>query len=599
MRIVLAGVNAKFIHSNLAIKYLKAFAESNELDIVCCEYTINKTLQSILSDIYAKKPALLGFSCYIWNIEQIMKLVTDYKNISQKTRILLGGPEVSYNGDKILEAYPEVDFIISGEGERSFSLLLRELNGSQVNLNKGMTFLGIDHEESSEEVSSLQKVPGLIYRTGDGVIHMNPKAAPLKLDELPFVYQSLTEYENKIIYYESSRGCPFSCGYCLSSTDRGVRYRSLELVKKELKYFLECKVKQVKFVDRTFNCSKKHAMEIWRFLSQQDNEVTNFHFEIAAHLLDDEMIDFLQTVRPGLFQFEIGVQSTYEETLSIVNRQTDFEAIKHYTTRLRLSNNIHLHLDLIAGLPKESYLQFKKSFNDVFSLKPEKLQLGFLKVLKGSMIALNAEDLGLHYSEYPPYEVLWTRDMNYEALTCLKWVEEMVEIYYNSGNYSYSIDYLLNFFPDPFSLFEALNEFYAEYYNPAQKYSKLTYYTLLKAFAESVGVQMDFMVELLKLDLLLQEKPKRLNDWMALREDYKSDITAFYGNISNIKTYLPSLLNYTPKQISKMAHLEAFDYDVLHPMKGNTPPKQPCFLLFDYSKRDKMKHHATVYKVQL
>ncbi|NLK97147.1 B12-binding domain-containing radical SAM protein [Defluviitalea saccharophila] len=584
MNIVLSALNAKYIHTSLALRSLKAFCREYKDNITIAEYTINHEENYILNEIYKLNPDILGFACYIWNIEQTLDLVSNIKKILPNTLIVLGGPEVSYDGEKLLKDYKEIDVIIYGEGEETFYEILH----SYIDGNK-----------------SLEKIDGIIY-AANGQIIRNKERVPLNLDDIPFVYEEFQDMENQILYYESTRGCPYQCQYCLSSIDKKVRFLSLERVYSDLQRFLDGKVKQVKFVDRTFNCNKKHAWAIWSYLMEHDNGTTNFHFEISADLLDDETIAFLSKARPGLFQFEIGVQTTNKEVLKIINRKMDFEQLKIIVSKIKQAQNIHQHLDLIAGLPGEDYASFKNSFNDVYSLFPEQLQLGFLKVLKGSGMRINAEQYGLIYKKKAPYEILFTRELNYGEMLKLKMIEEMVEKYYNSGRFYYSIRYITHFFDTPFDFYEALAVYWERKGYHHVQHNKIQLYTiLLEFFKEKAEEGAEVFKELLKFDIYLHEKAKKLPEWMDSSEEmYKSQIRDFYRNEENIKHYLPKLMEYSSKQISRMAHLEVFPIDFTEWIKSIGSgeeslkiDKKPTAILFDYYSKNQILGHAAFYKV--
>ena len=427
MKILLTAINAKYIHSNLAVYCLKAYASKNivqdHLNIEIAEYTINQQLEDIMMDIYERRPDVLCLSCYIWNLPYVEELVREIHKVCPKMPIWLGGPEVSYDAKATLQRLPEVTGVMMGEGEQTFT----EICQYYANSNLSVT---------------LNNIAGITFRNEDGEIVANPWRMPMDLSEVPFVYNDMKDFENKIIYYETSRGCPFSCSYCLSSIDKKLRFRNIELVKEELGFFISHKVPQVKFVDRTFNCKHDHAMAIWQFIKENDNGVTNFHFEVSADLLNDQEIELLKSMRPGLVQLEIGVQSTNPDTIHEIRRTMDFEKLAEIVNRIHDGENIHQHLDLIAGLPFEDMESFAKSFDDVYALKPHQLQLGFLKVLKGSYMEEQKENYGLVYKSAPPYEVLFTKWISYEDVLRLKGIEEMVEVYYNSRQYEKTLDAL-------------------------------------------------------------------------------------------------------------------------------------------------------------
>lgn len=572
-KIILVGMNAKYIHSNLAIRYMQAYAKQAGHDIEVQEYTINQQIHFITDAVIASKPDFLGLSCYIWNIEMMIKLAQTVRLVLPKCKIILGGPEVSYEVQTLLEKWQEIDGIIFGEGEET---LIELLNQQSLNDIKGLAY--------KDEITGEIKVNG--PRTG------------MAMDRIPFVYDTLTEFENRIIYYESSRGCPYHCQYCLSSIEKGVRFRSLDLVLKELRFFLDHRVMQVKFVDRTFNAKKSHALAIWRYLHEHDNGVTNFHFEITGDILDEEMLEFLKLPRPGLFQFEIGVQSTNMQTIVDIDRKVDFETLAMMVKRLKTYGNIHLHLDLIAGLPRETYQAFEASFNDVMSLEPEQLQLGFLKVLKGAMMKAKEKEYHLVYRPYPPYEILSTDAMSYKELSDLKMIEEMLEVYYNSGNFRYSIKLMQQAYSSAFSFYEALASWWVKQLLHESNHTKIKYYEYLLAFAKTVHdqsqkISLDVLEELLVFDLCLQEKPKKYPNFY---HDQVNESQLFFRNSELIQKYLKGYEGYTTKQISRMAHIHKFSSDVVRIVTGNVDETEG-FIIFDYMNRDVMNHHGQIKKI--
>ena len=493
MRFLLTAVNAKYIHSNPAVYSLQAYAcqEDPTLkeQIFVAEYTINQQMEDVLADLYEHRPDVIGFSCYIWNIPYIEKLVRELKKLLPQVQIWLGGPEVSFDAEKVMEEYPQLTGIMLGEGEQTFLELAQHYRSG----------------ESGEE--ALSRIAGLAIRKNGKVILTGPRVLT-DLSVIPFLYDDLKKFENKILYYESSRGCPFRCSYCLSSIDKKVRLRDLSIVKRELQFFLDQKVAQVKFVDRTFNCNKKHAMEIWEYLLTHDNGITNFHFEIAADILDEEQIRLLNQFRPGAVQLEIGVQSTNEETIREIDRHMDVGLLRQIVQKIHAGHNIHIHLDLIAGLPLEGYTSFGHSFDDVYAMEPEQLQLGFLKVLKGSKMHDNCEKYGLVYLDEPPYEVLYTRWLSYEEVRRLKQIEEMVELYYNSNQFVTTLKLLVPQFASPFAFFEELAAYFAGqgYFlkAPARSYR----YQVLYDFIREKGLPTELFRETLTQDLYLRENCK-------------------------------------------------------------------------------------------
>lgn len=582
MKLLLVAVNAKFIHTNLAIYSLHAYAKKYEEHMELAEYTINHREEEILKGIYRRKADVVAFSCYIWNIEIILSVARELKKVCPHTQIWLGGPEVSYDSKELLKKYSYIDGIIIGEGEQTFlelmecwldhSIAIKDIHGIAYRSNTLTTSVGKEDQASKEEQ--------------DKAICVTPNREPLSLDELPFPYERLDEFQHKIIYYESSRGCPFSCSYCLSSIDQRVRLRSLELVMKELQRFLDAKIPQVKFVDRTFNCNKKHAMGIWRYLKEMDNGITNFHFEIAADLLDDEEIQLLSTLRPGQVQFEIGVQSTNPKTISIIQRTMRLDKLTSNVKRIQEGHNIHQHLDLIAGLPMEDYQSFAKSFQDVYSLRPDQLQLGFLKVLKGSLMEEQIKEYGIVYQDRAPYEVLMTQHLTYDELIKLKLVAEMVEIYYNSGQFDYSIKFLEHFYSNFMELYQELGNYYENQGLELLAHSRIRRYEILLEFYQYYVISdqatdqrnelLELFKEIMAFDLYLREKMKTRPSFLGDGEKVPKDLGKLRG------------------ADHRELHIESFHYDILASCNLGTPVKKSIRLLFDYSNRDPLNKAARV-----
>lgn len=584
MKILLAAVNAKYIHSNLAVYSLKASAGRYEPEIELAEYTINHRTEDIFRMIYRKKPELIFFSCYIWNRSVIVELAENIGKVLPETIIWAGGPEVSYDAASFLRSCPQFTGVMAGEGERTFLRLL---------------------EYYIDGIGAMGEIPGIAYRDAGGEIVVNAPAPLLKtLDELPFVYGNLEEFKNRIIYYESSRGCPFSCSYCLSSIDKSVRFRSTELVKRELAFFLKHGVPQVKFVDRTFNCNHAHAAELWRFIRDHDNGVTNFHFEIAADLLNEEELTLLSGMRPGLVQLEIGVQTVNEQALSAIHRTARFEKIAERVERIARGKNIHQHLDLIAGLPYEDFESFRTSFDAVYRLRPHELQLGFLKVLKGSEMHRRAGEYGIVYRSREPYEVLRTRWISCDELMRLKEVEEMLEVYYNSQQFGYTVAALEALFERPIAMYEALADYYRENGLEGKSYSRGQRFSILREFileklAEEVeetgreAVRKRYE-ELLTFDFYLRENAKSRPEWATDLSPYREQTVRFYQWEERERQYLPGYLEMTWKQTMRMTHLERFSCNVT----GDGAPKE-MWLLFDYRSRDPLTNDAKVCEVRL
>ena len=572
MKIVLTAINAKYIHSNLAVYSLRAYASPYKDEIEIAEYTINQQLDDILIDLYKKKPDILCFSCYIWNLTYVEELIREVKKIFPNLPIWVGGPEVSYDAKDVLARLPEVTGVMCGEGEE--------------------TFLELLHFYYTKE-GDLSQIAGIAYRDAEGNIHQNEWRKTIDLSTVPFVYQDMADFKNKIIYYESSRGCPFSCSYCLSSVDKCLRFRDLELVKKELQFFIDEEVPQVKFVDRTFNCKHDHAMEIWKYLMEHDKGITNFHFEVAADLLNEEEIQLIEKMRPGLIQLEIGVQSTREETIREIRRTMKFSEVARIVKRIQQRGNVHQHLDLIAGLPYEDLESFQKSFDDVYGLHPEQLQLGFLKVLKGSYMEEKKEDYGLVFKSKPPYEVLYTNWLSYEDVLTLKVVEEMVEVYYNSGQFSYTLRHLEKEYESPFMLYLELGKYYENHKLHLMSHSRITRYEILLDFIKSLNTKKEeFYRELLTFDLYLRENVKNRPDFAGQYSVSKDFLNLFYEEETQQHRYLEGYVQYDKRQLRKMTHIEQFRYDVL----GQGEAKE-VRILFDYENRNLLTRQATIFSV--
>ena len=555
-KVILAALNAKYIHSNLALRYLSRFQNNNQKHHVeTMEFTINQRLDFIAEELFRKQPDVVLFSCYIWNVEMLRQLCPILKKIMPDCVIGFGGPEVSYESETFLRENPAVDFVMRGEGELVFTKYLEHLDAGNP--------------------ATLGEIESLTYRQGEEIFS-TPQMHPMDLALLPFPYEDdFSDVQNQIIYYESSRGCPYHCGYCLSSVENGVRFVPLDKVLPDLQKFLDKNVPQVKFIDRTFNCKKSHAMAIWKYLHEHDNGVTNFHFEITADLIDQETIDFLKTVRKGLFQFEIGVQSTNPQTIRAINRNVDFAALSEIVQQIKDGGNIHQHLDLIAGLPYEDYDSFGCSFNDVYALHPEQLQLGFLKVLKGSMLHQKQKEFEIVYHDTAPYEVLTTHELPYADTLRLKYVEEMVETYYNSGRFLNTLAYLVPLYESPFAFFEALSQFWIRENYHYLGVSRMGLFDVLWRFVEqNPKVDKRKLQWEMKFDIALHEKPKKLPAWLTVtnEEQWHDKVFAFYGNPALWQKCLPHYKSN--KEAIRQTHLEVF---------GDEKQKA---VLFDYGKRD-------------
>ena len=546
MKILLAACNAKYIHSNLAVYNLRAYAGEYREHIILKEYTINQQKDEILRDIYLEKPDIICFSCYIWNISFVKEIAEDLKKILPESVFWAGGPEVSFDAEDFLKKNPGFFGVMVGEGEETF----RELCRFYVD-NKG----------------NLEEIPGIAFYSGEKIRH-NGWREIMDLSKVPFAYENMEDFRNKIVYYESSRGCPFSCSYCLSSVDKKLRFRNLDLVKKELQFFIDRKVPQVKFVDRTFNCKHSHAMEIWQYILEHDNGITNFHFEISADLLKEEELSLMEKMRPGLIQLEIGVQSTNPDTIKAIRRTMDFERLSEIVNKIHSFGNIHQHLDLIAGLPYENYDSFRNSFNQVYALKPEQLQLGFLKVLKGSLMKEMEEEYGIVHKEKEPYEVLSTKWLSYGEILKLKTVESMVEVYYNSGQFQNTLNYIESFFEDAFSLYEELGKFYEEKGYHSISHSRMKRYEILLEFLEGYQeISREKVVDAMILDLYLRENLKSRPSFAPSQKSYEKMVWEYRRE----------------KKIPKTAHIEVFQ-------NGEV-------VLFDYEKRNPLTNNAETKRI--
>lgn len=601
---LLTAVNAKYIHSNPAVYSLKAYADKYYPDrpagcaLEIAEYTINQTTGAILADLYRKKPQVIAFSCYIWNWTLIQDLLAELPKLLPDTDLWLGGPEVSFDAEKIIQALPQLTGIMVGEGEETLLELLHDY---------------------WEQRGSLQEIPGIVWRGG-----FTGARQAADIDRIPFWAavdtphtDALAAFKNRILYYESQRGCPFQCAYCLSSIDKKVRLRAIDTVKAELQYFLDNRVPQVKFIDRTFNCSADHALSVWKYLAENDNGVTNFHFEIAADLLTDAQLDVMRGMRPGLIQLEIGVQSANETTLKAINRHMDIDALRKTVSTVRGFQNIHQHLDLIAGLPHEDYDSFAESFDTVYAMAPDQLQLGFLKILKGSPMEQQAQKYGIVYSAKPPYEVLYTKWLRYEDVLQLKEIEEMVELYYNSGQFRHTLLVLAQLFPSPFRMYEALARHYRAnglFTNvPARTYR----YQVLFDFACAAAPQeRTLFAELLTFDLYLRENLKSRPDFapehtaaesntsepnVSEVNALKKKIRQFYAREAQEHCYLKGYDGCTSAQLTRMTHLERFFYPVWESRAADCMKKRdtPAYILFDYQNRGALTHDAAFYEISL
>lgn len=618
MKVLLVAINAKYIHSNLAIYTLQAYAKSKGIDVEIAEYTINNYAEEIMADIYRKKPDFLGFSCYIWNISYVTDIAKELHKVLPNTVIWFGGPEVSYESENYLKEHTYVDGIMIGEGEETLCELVKaydECFADNFITQKEQNVLENDEtlKNNLGLLSRLKNIKGIVIRDIDNVSTeslseldkdfqvINTGMRPyIDLDTVPFPYDNIDKFANRIIYYESSRGCPYSCSYCMSSIDKRVRFRSMELVKKELKFFIDNKVTQVKFVDRTFNCNKQRTLEIWKFIKENDNGITNFHFEISADILSDEEIEMMRDMRPRLIQLEIGVQSTNEKTIEAIKRKMDFTKLSDIVNRINDTKKVHQHLDLIAGLPYEDYESFRLSFNDVYGLRPEQLQLGFLKVLKGSLMHEEAEKYGIVYKTTPVYEVLKTKWLSYDDVLKLKQIEEVLEVYYNSRQFENTMEYLLRFFETPFDMYEHIANYYDENNLFGIKHTRINRYIILldmlgKTVLKKLDKEYNIARQLLVHDLYLREKVKSRPEFAEDMNIYKDKYNELYKNEEQIRDILPAYNQYDTKQIARMTHIEHYTIDIQELINNKKIIEKDYFILYDYLERNPINYQARIY----
>ena len=596
MKILLAACNAKYIHSNLAVYSLQAYAAAHGHKIERAEYTINNQLEDILEKIYCQKPDILLFSCYIWNVEYVKELVSEFHKLRPEVPIWVGGPEVSFETERFLKENPAITGIMMGEGERTLTELCEyfeqcEQDAHSLSQNRDearneTAGAGMEYEKKSGAFTELneemlKKIDGISYRRSDGTVAIQPLRNLLPMDELPFCYANLKDFEHRIIYYESSRGCPFNCSYCLSSVDKKLRFRSLPLVYKELQFFIDAKVPQVKFVDRTFNCQHEHAMGIWKYIKEHDNGITNFHFEISADLLREDELELISDMRPGLIQLEIGVQSTNGDTIREIHRTMRLEEVYRAVNRVKAGKNIHQHLDLIAGLPFEDYQRFQKSFNDIYALHPQQLQLGFLKVLKGSYMYEHAQEYGLVYRSRPPYEVMASKWVSYDEMLEIRLVEEMLELHYNSGQFLTYLAVLEWKYDSTFQMCLDMGHFYREHGYLDCSHSRVRRTEIVQEFAEIVDPERrDIYREALIFDLYKIEKSKSRPFWAKNVQQDKRQTGKYLREHGMEKKY---------------CHFEYFEH--INEKGEITEEKDPLWLLFDYENRDSLTNEAALFRI--
>lgn len=543
MKVLITAIDSKFIHSNLAVRYLKNFTKDLDYEAKIKELTINDREERILEEIIKEKPDIVAFSTYIWNVELISRVANLIKRVNPKIEILYGGPEVSFDSRSFLKINVG-EYVIEGEGEKTYrDFILYKLGKIKI-----------------------EEVRGLHYKIND-VVYSNEKRPLMSMDEIVFPYEENEDLSNKIVYYEASRGCPFNCKYCLSSTSHGVRFLDINRVLNDLMYFINKKVRLVKFVDRTFNCNSKFAMAIWDFLIKQDTN-TQFHFEISADILKDEEIKLLANAPKGRFRFEVGVQTTNDDVLRNINRFVNFSDIKEKVLELESLKNIDQHLDLIAGLPGEDYDSFKKSFNEVYEIHPEEIQLGFLKLLKGSSMREDADKYGMEYSPYPPYEILKTDKLSYEELLKLKKVEEMVDKYYNSLKFNYIIKYFEGKFDSPFDFYYSLGMFFENkgYFN--RNIGNAEYYKVFLDFNETVLNESNKSLnEIVRFNYLIFNKKRGLPEFLRSNMEKEEE--------KNIKEKLKEQYSF------KEYHLEKFKINIEKYIKAGEILGENTYYLFN------------------
>jgi radical SAM superfamily enzyme YgiQ (UPF0313 family) len=589
MKTVIVALNSKYIHSSLAVWYLKASCEDCCGEVRVMEFTINDNPDSVLASIYSENADVAAFSCYIWNVDHVLRLAANLKKVSPYIKIILGGPEISFDACQLMSENACVDYVIAGEGETAFISVLKQLERT--------------NDDMKSEAPQIEGVGGIFYRK-DSVIESTGQCSFLEdLDRIPSPYtpDMLESMGNRIVYFESSRGCPFNCSYCLSSTSKGVRYFSLDRVKSDLKKLTNAGIRLVKFVDRTFNSHRQRAKEILKYIIESTGQ-TSFHFEVAADLFDDEMLDMLTKAPPGKIQFEIGVQTTNRQTLESIDRITRLDRVFYNVERLKKSGNIHLHLDLIAGLPYEDYDTFKVSFNEVYSLKPHQLQLGFLKLLKGSKLRNEACVHGYSFRLYPPYEALFNKYIKFGEMLIIKGIEEIVERYYNSGRFLYSLDYIVgSLFDTPFAFFEALYMYSKREGYLDRPLAARNLYTVLLNFVKS-KVPEEFtgvFNDLLKLDFLASDSSNNLPEGID-REipcRFKEKCFDFLKDESNIERFIPGFRGEPAKQIFKKVHFEFFNYDITN--NGTDFKKEDTVVLFDYTDKSRITGTYAFVKIEL
>ena len=546
MNVILSTLNSKYIHSNLAIRYLKEYVR-DIVEVELVEFTINQNLDEISGELFKMNPDLIGFSTYIWNVKEILEIIERLKIVNPDLKILLGGPEVSYDGYELLLNNPGIDFVIAGEGEETYKELIQG--------------------------RPLEEIKGLAFRRGEKIKVNIPRPLIKDINSIPSPYINIgDEYRNKIVYYETSRGCPFNCKFCLSSTIRGVRYMNIERVKEDIDSLIDAGVKQVKFVDRTFNSNKKFSKAVMEHIISRDPKEVNFHLELTAHLIDDEQLEFLEDIKEGLFQFEIGVQSTNPQTIEAIGRTTDIEYLKKVSSKIKSFKNIHQHLDLIAGLPYENYNSFSKSFNSIYEIKPEKIQLGFLKLLKGSEIRQMSEKYGYKFLDKPPYEVLENFYISYGELLKLKDIENIVEKYYNEAYFENSLDFIIkNNFHSAFLFYEDFADYWDKKDLFKVSHKRNTLYTILQDYFLYKDLpDFELFSDILRFDYLSNNDNKGIPKEIESKKQIgNKDMHKLLKDKNLLDDILESEKNTATKKLLLKTSISCFSYDILEVIKSD------------------------------
>ncbi|WLR43118.1 B12-binding domain-containing radical SAM protein [Bacillus carboniphilus] len=584
MHTVLTSLNAKYIHTNLAIRYLKAYA-SEEFNVSITEYTIKDPIMNIVTDLYKRQPEVIGFSCYIWNIKESIEVIKMLKKIDPQLVIIVGGPEVTYDTKHWMETVPEIDFISIGEGEATFKQFLQAIN----------------------DKSSIEEVSGLAYRD-DGKIIMNPQRNKIDLKTLPSPFnfkEDLPHLSKRVTYIETSRGCPFSCQFCLSSIEVGVRYFDREKIKEDIRHLMRNGAKTIKFVDRTFNISRSYALEMFQFLIDEHIPGTVFQFEITADIMRPEVIQFLNENAPeGLFRFEIGVQSTNDETNELVKRKQNFNKLTRTVSMVKEGGKIDQHLDLIAGLPEEDYHSFRQTFNDVFALRPEELQLGFLKMLRGTGLRLSADKHQYIFMDTPPYEILGNNVLSFDDIIKIKQVEDVLEKYWNDHRMDETIEFIVcELFDTPFDFFQQFGSYWEvhDWSRIGHQLEDLFYrlYEFIKASSSKQSAQLT--KDLLTYDYLRLQKHRPRKSWWKGNTLTKEEQKQIYKVILQTPETIGGNFSKQPlleKDLFKHTRIETFTFDLEHYLKKKEIKLQETLVLFYYKNENVQLYSSPLDEIQ-